>query len=186
MADQILTPDNFEITPEEQEGIDIASAYESAADPKTKAAVESIVARFPKLPVRSVSVRKDRPFNSTYAATGGVDHLEILVLFDYTYEPATFICTLYCDSVPLPGNVLRWTGKKGDNVKQVGLAFADASGGVGHVWPPEQLQGNLSIGVSVEYDISRFTRYRNVGIGLVTSDEVRSDSFTLAGLTVKG
>ena len=189
MDEQILTPDNFALTPEEQEGIDIAAAYENAADPKTKAAVDSIVARFPKLPVRDVSVRKDRPFNSTYAETGGVDRLDVSVGFDYTYEPVSFICTLYCDGVAIPGGalnpggVLRWSGEKGDNVELIGLAFADGHGGIGHTWPPEQLQGRLSVGVAVEYDISKFTRYRNVGIGLVTSPEVCSESFTLADLT---
>ena len=186
MDEQTLTPDNFALTPEEQEGIDIAAIYESAADPKTKAAVDSIVARFPKLPVRSVFVRRGRRFNSTYAATGGVDRLSVEVGFDYAYEPVTFVCTLYCDGVALPGGVLRWTGGGGVNTEWIGLAFADAHGGIGHTWPPEQLRGDLAVGVVVEYDISKFTRYRNVGIGLVSSVEVRPESFTLADLTPKG
>ena len=186
MDEQILTPDNFTLTQEEQEGIDIAAAYESAADPKTKAAVDSIVSRFPKLPVRDVAVRRGRRFNTTYAATGGVDRIDVSVEFDYDYEPVTFICSLYCDGVVVSPGGVRWTGGKGNNYKWLGLAFADVHGGIGHTWPPEQLQGDLSVGVAVEYDISKFTRYRNVGIGLVSSVEVRSESFTLADLTARG
>ena len=172
------TPDTFALTPEEQEGIDIARAHQWAGDPKTKAAIESIVARFPREPVSRLSVRtrQTRP-NSTYAATGGLSTLHAGWDFGYKYHPVTFKGRLY----NADGFLLEWlwTSKSGGSAI---LAYATSTGIIGHTVPPEKLQGDLVMGLKVQYDISKFTRYRNVGVGLLESAEVKTPPFRLAEL----
>ena len=178
----ILTPDNFQLTPEEQTGIDIARATSNAADPRTQAAIDSIVARYPKLPVVAVSVLGHKR-NTTYSETGGQDALHVGFQFDYEYRPVTFICTVYGSAGNKLPILVRWTaGSSAFQNGSIGLAFANATGGVSSVYPSIDFKGELCVGVSVEYDISQYTRYRNVGIGLLTSPEMRSPLFTLESL----
>ena len=172
-------PDDFTLTDEEREGIEIADATQSAADPRTKAAVASIVARFPRQPVgMSLAVEPHpRQPNPTYAATGGLSALGITFDWRYTYEPVTFIGCLYYNGVQI-GDDYRWITAGG----QIGLAYASESGTVTTVFSPDQISGELTVGVRVEYDISKFTRYRNLGTGLICSTKTISDPFTLATL----
>ena len=179
---EILTPDNFELTPLEQEGIDIARATSSAADPRTKAAVDSIVARYPKLPVIDVAVLGHKR-NTTYSETGGQSAIRVRFQFDYEYRPVTFICALYGSKGNKLPIQINWTANtKPIQEEFIGLAFANTDGGVSNVYPSIDFKGDICVGVSVEYDISKYTRYRNVGIGLLTSPEVRSPLFTLDSL----
>ena len=171
-------PDEFELTPDEQEGIDIASAYSWAGDPKTKTAIASIVARFPCQPIHDLSVYAPSKFNSTYAKTGGMSAIAISFQYDYRYSPITFKGQLYRGNNKVGGEY----GWYSTNNNRIGLAYANSTGGLGYVFGPSELSGPLSLTVSVQYDISRFTRYRNVGVGLLYSTAVHSDPFTLTSL----
>ena len=180
---RMTNPDTFALTPEEQDGITIADATENAADPRTKAAVDSIVARFPRWPVKSLVTLSRKP-NPSYEETDGLSEIALDFEYAFGYQPVTFIGQLYNFESPV-GEEFRWHGKKGHNHSFIGLAYAEVDGSIGHVFPIDELLGNLSVGVAVEYDISRFTRYRNVGIGLLRSHEVFT-RFTLAELAAKG
>ena len=176
-------PDTFTLTDEERDGIALAAATQSAADPRTKAAVASIVARFPRQPVGMSLAVEPHPLdpNPTYAATGGLSALGVTFDWRYEYEPVTFIGRLYRGGVSVScqvGGAYRWITKGG----QIGLAYASGLGAVATVFSPDQISGELTVGVQVEYDISKFTRYRNVGTGLLCSTETFSDPFTLTGL----
>ena len=167
-------PDTFELTPAEREGIEVARIHEWAGDPKTTAAIESIVERFPREPVSDVTVNF-RSRNPTYHATGGYSRIGVEFEFPYAYTPRTFIAYLYDGGGERLGDAWRWFQRD----SWMGLAWADGHGGIGNLFTSEELRGELRVGVQVQYDISKFTRYRNVGVGLLLSEEVFSEPFDL-------
>ena len=173
-----LTPDTFHLTPEEQAGIDIARGTHNAADARTKAAIDSIVARFPRAPVEDVNISLPGDPNPTYAGTGGHDAIHVGFVWPYEYKAVTFSGQLRVNRQYI-GDPFLWTPNGHYEQPVLGLAWALPDGSIGQTFTTEELTGLIDLCIYVQYDISQFTYYRNVGIGLLNSPYVGSNDITL-------
>ena len=174
-----LTPDTFHLTPEEQAGIDIARGTHNAADARTKAAIDSIVARFPRAPVEDVNISLPGDPNPTYAGTGGHDAIHVGFVWPYEYKAVTFSRATARE--PESTSVTLSSGLRTATMKSPcwGLAWALPDGSIGQTFTTAQLTGLIDLCIYVQYDISQWTYYRNVGIGLLNSPYTGSNDITL-------